>query len=122
LPSFVAESGTVQVDPKRAAATDERTLRIGIAIFILLAAVALLAGLRLPTRARLPLMLSVGVVASGICNGAVAMGGLPVALFLTAESANPRALRASVIALLLLSRSFLKSTINAPVYSASFDS
>jgi hypothetical protein len=43
------------------AATDERTLRIGIAIFILLAAVALLAGLRLPTRARLPLVLSVGV-------------------------------------------------------------
>ncbi len=83
------------------AVTDERTLRFGIAVFILLAAGALLAGLRLMRRGPRPLVLAVGV-ASGACNGAVAMGGLPVAVFLTAEDANPRVLRASVVAYIFL--------------------
>ena len=34
--------------------------------------------------------------ASGVCNGAVAMGGLPVAIFLTADGDSPKAIRAAV--------------------------
>jgi uncharacterized protein len=83
------------------AVTDEQTLRLGIAVFILLAAGALLSGLRLTARGTPLLVLAVGV-ASGACNGAVAMGGLPVAVFLTAEGASPRVLRASVVAYFFL--------------------
>ena len=83
------------------AVTDERTLRLGIGGFILAAALTLLAGLRLPARGTPPLVMGVGV-ASGLCNGAVAMGGLPVAVFLTAEGADPRAIRASVVAYFFL--------------------
>ena len=83
------------------AVTDERTLRLGIAGLVLLAAAALLAGLRLRTRGSPPVVVAVGV-ASGTCNGAVAMGGLPVAVFLTAEGGSPRVLRASVIAYFFL--------------------
>lgn len=82
-------------------AMSERTLRLGIAAFVLAAALVLLAGVRLRARATPPVVLAVGA-ASGLCNGAVAMGGLPVAIFLTAEGADPRTLRASVIAYFFL--------------------
>jgi uncharacterized protein len=83
------------------AVTSERALRFGIAGFILAAALTLLAGLKLRARGTPPVVLAVGA-ASGLCNGAVAMGGLPVAIFLTAEGADPRTLRASVIAYFFL--------------------
>jgi len=83
------------------AVTDERTLRLAIAGFILAAALALLAGVRLRARGTPPLVLAVGA-ASGACNGAVAMGGLPVAVFLAAEGASPRVVRASVVAYFFL--------------------
>jgi uncharacterized membrane protein YfcA len=41
-------------------------------------------------------------VASGIANGSVGLGGLPVALFLTAGDDTPKRLRASVIAYFFL--------------------
>jgi uncharacterized protein len=83
------------------AVTDEGTLRLGIAVFILMAALTLLAGLRLRTRRTPGMTLAVGL-ASGLCNGAVALGGLPVAVFLTAEGASPRAIRAAVVAYFFL--------------------
>jgi uncharacterized protein len=83
------------------AVTSERALRLGVAGFILAAALALLVGLRLRARGTPPVVLAVGA-ASGLCNGAVAMGGLPVAVFLTAEGADPRAIRASVVAYFFL--------------------
>ncbi len=79
------------------AMTDAATLRLGIAGFILAAAIALLAGLKLRRRTNTAGVLAVGA-ASGLCNGAVAMGGLPVAIFLTAEGDSPRAIRAAFIA------------------------
>ncbi len=83
------------------AVTDDRTLRLGIAVFILAAAAALLAGFKLRTRSTPPVVLAVGA-ASGLCNGAVAMGGLPVAVFLTADGVSPRVMRASVVAYFFL--------------------
>ena len=83
------------------AVTDERTLRLVIAGFILVAATALLTGLKFRGRSTPPTVLAVGV-ASGACNGAVALGGLPVAIFLTAEGASPRSIRASVVAYFFL--------------------
>jgi len=79
------------------AIAEPRTLRLGIAGFILVAAVAILAGWRLTSRTTPAKIVAVGV-ASGLCNGAVAMGGLPVAIFLTAEGSSPRAIRAAAIA------------------------
>jgi uncharacterized membrane protein YfcA len=81
--------------------TDERLLRLGIAVFILIAAVTLIAGFSFKSRANAASTAAVGV-ASGACNGAVAMGGLPVALFLTADGASPRAIRAAVVAYFFL--------------------
>ena len=83
------------------AVTSERALRVGIALFILASALVLLAGLRLRARGTRTTVMAVGL-ASGVCNGAVAMGGLPVAVFLTAEGADPRALRAAVVAYFFL--------------------
>jgi uncharacterized protein len=83
------------------AVADERWLRLGIALFILAAATMLLAGLRLRVRGTPLAVMAVGV-ASGACNGAVAMGGLPVAVFLTAEGNEPRVIRALVIAYFFL--------------------
>ena len=83
------------------AVTQPDRLRLGIAAFILAAVVALACGVRLRTRATPPLVLAVGAL-SGACNGAVAMGGLPVAVFLTADGVSPVALRASVVAYFFL--------------------
>lgn len=83
------------------AVAGELPLRLGIAGFVLAAAVALLAGLRLPARGTPAVVVAVGA-ASGVCNGAVAMGGLPVAVFLTAEGNSPQSIRASVIAYFFL--------------------
>lgn len=83
------------------AVTGERALRLGIAVFILVAAVALFAGIKLRSRST-PLRVALVGVLSGACNGAVAMGGLPVAIFLTADGVSPQALRASVVAYFFL--------------------
>lgn len=81
--------------------TDERLLRMGLAGFIFLAAIALLSGWKLKRRANQLGTAGVGV-ASGVCNGAVAMGGLPVAIFLTADGDSPKAIRAAVVAYFFL--------------------
>lgn len=81
--------------------TDGRLLRFGIAGFVLIAALALLSGWKLKARANAAGTAGVGV-ASGICNGAVAMGGLPVAVFLTADGDSPKAIRAAVVAYFFL--------------------
>lgn len=76
-------------------------MKLAVAIFVLAAAAALLAGLRLARPATRTGTAAVGVV-SGVANGAVAMGGLPVALFLTAEGDNPARMRAALIAYFFL--------------------
>lgn len=81
--------------------TDERLLRLGLAAFIFVAALALLSGWKLKKRANGLGTASVGA-ASGVCNGAVAMGGLPVAIFLTADGDSPKAIRAAVVAYFFL--------------------
>jgi uncharacterized membrane protein YfcA len=79
----------------------EEPLKLAIAIFVLISSALLFFGFKLRTRASAPGTAAVGV-ASGVANGAVAMGGLPVALFLTAGGDSPQKIRASVIAYFFL--------------------
>jgi uncharacterized membrane protein YfcA len=76
-------------------------LRLVIALFVLVSAGLLLKGYKFKTEAGETSTAAVGV-ASGVANGAVAMGGLPVALFLAAGEDTPRRMRASVIAYFFL--------------------
>jgi uncharacterized membrane protein YfcA len=76
-------------------------MRLVVAVFVLIAAIALLAGVRLKARAGDAGTAAVGLV-SGVANGAVAMGGLPVAIFLTAGGDNPFRIRAALIAYFFL--------------------
>lgn len=76
---------------------DAQALRVGLALFVFGAAIAMLAGWRLARRAGTPATLAAGF-ASGVANGAVAMGGLPVALFFTADGEDPARMRAAMIA------------------------
>jgi uncharacterized protein len=80
---------------------DESLLRLVIAGFVFVMAVTLAAGFSFKTRVNDAGTASVGV-ASGLCNGAVGLGGLPVALFMTADGDSPRAIRATIIAYFFL--------------------
>lgn len=71
-------------------------LRLVIAGLILAASLALMWGVSFRRRAGLVGTGLVGV-GSGIANGAAAVGGLPVALFLSAEVESPRVFRATMI-------------------------
>ncbi|MBV8768681.1 MAG: sulfite exporter TauE/SafE family protein [Hyphomicrobiales bacterium] len=73
------------------------TVRLLIAALVLLCSCALLAGFRLEKPVGTAGQIGVGGV-SGFVNGATAMGGLPVALFLAASSIAPATMRASFIA------------------------
>ena len=79
----------------------EPNLRLGIAGFVLISALALMSGWKLKRKAAASSTTGVGIL-SGICNGAVAMGGLPVALFLTADGDSPQRIRAAVVAYFFL--------------------
>lgn len=79
----------------------ERPLKIGIACFVLTVATLLLAGFRLKKKAGDGGAVGVGVF-SGVANGAVAMGGLPAALFLAADGDHPARIRAASIAYIFL--------------------
>jgi len=72
-------------------------LRLLIGALLLLCCCALLAGYALERDAGAAGDVAVGGV-SGLVNGATAMGGLPVALFLAAGSMPPAVMRASFIA------------------------
>jgi uncharacterized protein len=76
-------------------------LKLAIGVFVLISAALLLYGFKLEGKSQGSRTAAVGV-ASGLANGAVAMGGLPVALFLTAEGDRPQQIRASVIAYFFL--------------------
>jgi uncharacterized membrane protein YfcA len=73
------------------------TVRLLIASLLLLCCCALLAGHRLERPLGATGEVAVGAV-SGLVNGATAMGGLPVVLFLAASSIEPATMRASFIA------------------------
>ena len=73
------------------------TVRLLIATLLLLCCCALLAGFRLAKPVGTAGEVAVGGV-SGLVNGATAMGGLPVAIFLAASSIAPATMRASFIA------------------------
>ncbi len=77
------------------------TLKLGLSIFVLVAALLLFQGWKLKARANDKGTFAVGIV-SGITNGAVGMGGLPVALFLTADGDSPTKIRAAVTAYFFL--------------------
>ena len=77
------------------------TLKLGLSIFVLVAAALLFQGWKLKTRANDKGTFAVGII-SGITNGAVGMGGLPVALFLTADGDSPTKIRAAVTAYFFL--------------------
>ena len=77
------------------------TLKLGLAIFVLIAAALLSIGWKLKTRANDAGTFAVGIT-SGVVNGAIGMGGLPVALFLTADGDSPAKIRASVTAYFFL--------------------
>jgi uncharacterized protein len=72
-------------------------LRALIALLLLICCCALLAGWVLERQVGALGQAGVGAV-SGLVNGATAMGGMPVALFLAASSVSPRTMRASFIA------------------------
>ena len=77
------------------------TLRFILATFVLVAAGLLTFGWKLKTRANNLGTFGVGI-ASGIVNGSIGMGGLPVALFLTADGDSPGMIRAAVVAYFFL--------------------
>lgn len=105
-------------------------LKLAIAAFVLASSLALIAGCRLKRRAGAVGTAAVGGL-SGLANGAVGMGGLPVALFLTADGDEPARIRAASIAyffildvfgLILLAReglvgaeTFTKAALSLPV-------
>lgn len=76
---------------------DPAVLRFGIAAFVLAASLLLLAGFSWRRRTGTLGTVAVGSL-SGAANGAVSMGGLPLALFLTAEGDAPARMRAAAIA------------------------
>ncbi len=76
-------------------------LKLILAIFVLVAAGLLSVGWKLKARANDLGTFAVGV-ASGIVNGSIGMGGLPVALFLTADGDSPAKIRAAVVAYFFL--------------------
>jgi uncharacterized protein len=76
-------------------------LKLAIAVFVLISAALLYRGLSFKTKASAASTAAVGV-ASGLANGSVGMGGLPVALFLAADADTPKRIRAAVIAYFFL--------------------
>ncbi len=74
---------------------DIDTVRLVLSSFILAMSIALLAGWSLKKRVGAPGMLGAGM-ASGIANAA-AVGGLPIALFLAAQSIPARIFRATMM-------------------------
>ena len=76
-------------------------LKLGLSLFVLVAALLLLRGWKLRKKANDQGAFAVGI-ASGVANGAVGMGGLPVALFLTADGDSPAKIRAAVTAYFFL--------------------
>jgi uncharacterized membrane protein YfcA len=76
-------------------------LKLGLSLFVFVAAFLLLRGWKLRKKANDKGTLAVGI-ASGVANGAVGMGGLPVALFLTADGDTPAKIRAAVTAYFFL--------------------
>ena len=81
--------------------TPRDPLRLGIAIFVLVASLLMLKGFSFKRRAGPVGTAAVGA-ASGVANGAVAMGGLPLALFLAADGDTPKHMRAAAIAYFFL--------------------
>lgn len=77
------------------------SLRVAIAAFILSASLVLLSGWQM-TRRSGPAATGLVGLASGTANGATALGGLPVALFLTADRQSPAVIRATMIAFFFL--------------------
>jgi uncharacterized membrane protein YfcA len=73
------------------------TMRIAIAVFVIIATAALLQGWKLKKKANDLGSGGVGLL-SGLANGSTGMGGLPVALFLTADGDSPARIRAAVVA------------------------
>lgn len=87
------------------ARTDPEVMKVGVALFIMAAAAAMLAGWQFRRRSSGARTAAVGV-ASGVANGAVAMGGLPVALFLAADGDSPARIRAALVAYFFVLDSF----------------
>ena len=77
------------------------SLRIAISAFILAASLVLLSGWR-RTRRTGPAGAGLVGLGSGVVNGATALGGLPVALFLTADREDPATMRATLVAFFFL--------------------
>ena len=74
----------------------EDVVRLTIQGFVLVIAIALLAGWSLKNEPGSPGLFGVGIL-SGIANTAASLGGLPVALFLVASAKKPQLLRATMV-------------------------
>ena len=81
--------------------TPRDPLRLIIAAFVLVASLLMLQGFSFKRRAGPAGTVAVGV-GSGVANGAVAMGGLPLALFLAADGDTPAHMRAAAVAYFFL--------------------
>lgn len=81
-------------------------MRITILSFILVASLVLFAGIRSKLGTTGLSTFAVGI-GSGIANGAAALGGLPIALFLTASATTAATMRATLIAYFLISDSYV---------------
>ncbi|MGI9374177.1 MAG: sulfite exporter TauE/SafE family protein [Hyphomicrobiales bacterium] len=74
----------------------EDAVRLTIQGFVLIIAIALLAGWSLKSEPGKGGLFGVGIL-SGIANTAASLGGLPVALFLVASAKKPQLLRATMV-------------------------
>ncbi len=79
----------------------EQLMRIIMAVMVLGASLLLWFGARYPGHPGAGSTLGAGLV-SGVANGAAAIGGLPLVIFLMALTATPAVIRATLIAYLLL--------------------
>ncbi|EKE84795.1 sulfite exporter TauE/SafE family protein [Idiomarina xiamenensis] len=76
---------------------DTLTLQRGLAILVIVTAVCLLSGWRLPLPATATSKFGVGLLA-GFCNGALTLGGPPVVLFLNQQNIDKQNFRATLSA------------------------
>ena len=81
------------------------TARIIVAFIVMVAAVLLLAGIKVRKASGVPGTIGTGFL-SGVANGLSALGGLPIALLLVARADHPAVIRATMIGYFFLLDSY----------------
>jgi len=84
---------------------DQNAIRLVISALVFSASLIILSGWRLARPMGRPGMFAVGM-GSGLANGTTALGGLPVAMFLTLDMTTPAVARASLIAFFFITDAY----------------